>query len=104
MTDLKNRDQKEIQTQLHLKAFMSHFELACEFGILVILTDLGWLSHDILSNGLSLSYVLIGLGLITGLVGTSYVLYRHHRVYTHRYGARLARIQSSLSRRMNRWE
>jgi hypothetical protein len=90
-------------TQAHLKAFMSHFELACEFGILICLTDIVWLFHDITANGLSLTYSLIFLGLVTGLLGTVYVLYKHHKAYTHRLASRINKIQESLERKANRW-
>lgn len=73
------------QTSIHTKAFLSNFELACEWGILTVIGDIVWLTHDILANGMSLWYAFIGMTFILGIVGLVYVLYRHHKAYTHRY-------------------
>ncbi len=75
--------------EVHKKAFLTNFELACEFGILICLTDMLWLAHDIFSNGLSIWYMLVGGGLTLGLIGTIWVLWRHHKVYTHRLVLRI---------------
>ncbi len=69
---------------LHIRAFLTHFELACEFGILITLGDLAWLLHDIYVNGFNFVYAIIGMIFIIGLIGTTFVLHRHHKVYTHR--------------------
>ncbi len=67
------------------RAFLSHFEMACEFAILIVLADMTWLVHDIISNGLNVWYVFIMLGMLVGLVGTVKVLYNHHVRYVHRF-------------------
>ena len=79
--------------QLHTRAFLTNFEMACEFGILITAADVVWLLHDILTNGVSLSYILIGILLLIGLIGLVYVIYRHHLHYTHRL------IQRIINRR-----
>lgn len=71
----------ELTKRLHTKAFLGNFELACIFGIWICTTDLVWLTHDILSNGLSVWYVVVGFGLIVGNLGTLFVLVRHHQQY-----------------------
>lgn len=73
-----------INPEEHKRAFLSNFELACEFGVLICIADLLWLAYDIISNGLSITYCLIGIMLLIGLFGTLYVLIRHHKTYTHR--------------------
>lgn len=72
----------QIKKQKHINAFLTNFELACELAIIITTADLIWLLHDILQNGLSIVYSLIGILLIIGLVGTSFVVYRHHNHYT----------------------
>ena len=78
MTQLKS------VSQAHNRAFLTNFELACEAGMLAILIDILWLSHDIVLNGLSVWYSFILLGFVSALVFTGIVLYRHHVSYTHR--------------------
>ena len=70
--------------QSHKKAFLTHFEMALEWAILIIASDLVWLVHDIIVNGIKIWYVVVGLGLSTGLIGTIYVLTKHHKEYVHR--------------------
>lgn len=71
-------------TKTHLKAFLTNFEIACEAGVLALVSDLLWVVHDVLQNGLSLWYVTIFSGLSIGTILTAFALYRHHRYYTHR--------------------
>lgn len=71
-------------TELHIKAYLTNFEVALEAGILVIIADILWLLHDILVNGLSVYYTSIGLLMSIGLLISIYALYKHHRAYTHR--------------------
>lgn len=68
-------------TRLHMKVFLSNFEMGLEAGILITVADLFWLFHDVATNGMSIWYGLIMLALIIGIVWMCYILYRHH---THR--------------------
>lgn len=91
--------------QTHTKAFLTNFEIACEAGIIALAADLIWLTHDIIANGLSVTYVVVGTGLFVGLVLTTFAAVRHHMHYTHRlvrsYRARKAiyRIPASVKER-----
>lgn len=58
--------------------------MACEFAVLITGADLTWLLHDVIANGISITYGIIGGLLVIGLIGTMYVLYKHHTHYTHR--------------------
>jgi hypothetical protein len=69
---------------LHRQAFLTNFELACEFGVLALVTDFLWVLHDVSQNGISTAYILIGTSLLVAAFGTAYALYRHHCHYTHR--------------------
>ncbi len=69
---------------MHIKAFLTNFELACEAGILALMADLLWLTHDIVVNGAGIVYGVVGMGLAGGILLTSYALVRHHKYYTHR--------------------
>lgn len=73
-----------MNTTYHKKAFLTNFEIACEAGILALVADLVWLTHDVISNGISIWYILIFLGLSLGLGLTIFALLRHHNYYTHR--------------------
>ncbi len=68
----------------HIDAFLSNFELACEWSMVVIVADMTWLLHDVIQNGWSLSYVLIFIMMLSGFVGTALVIHRHHRDYTNK--------------------
>ena len=73
---------KIIPIDLHKKAFLTNFEIACEAAILALVADLVWLSHDIMANGLSLWYIIVFIGLFTGTGLTVFALVRHHKYYT----------------------
>lgn len=100
----------KLKGYIHKKAFLTHFEIACEFGALICLTDLFWLSHDIMTNGLNIHYIIVGIGLSIGLIGTLWVLIKHHKAYTHRAfkklkDEKLEKLQCNIkckSRRENR--
>ena len=73
-----------MSTDIHRRAFLTHFEMACEFAVLITSADLIWLLHDVIANGLSITYIIVGSALLIGLLGTAYVLYKHHKRFTHR--------------------
>lgn len=81
----------------HTAALRTDFELVCQASIVALVADLGWVFHDVLQNGMSLSYGFIGTGLVIGIVGTAWVLIRHHN----RFLDRLIRIDRSWDERMN---
>ena len=85
-----------MSTDLHRRAFLTHFEIACEFGILICLTDMFWLIHDIVYNGFEVWYMLVGMGLTIGLLGTVWVCWKHHKQYTHRL------IHKKINKRVQR--
>lgn len=74
---------------IHIKAFLTNFEITCEAGILALAADILWIIHDIIFNGMSIWYFFVFLGLFLGLVLTGYALYRHHKYYTHRIARKL---------------
>lgn len=74
-----------LSRQIHKRAFLTHFEIACEFAILICATDMLWLTHDIVHYGLNAWYCFVGVGLSIGLLGTIYVLIKHHLAYAHRF-------------------
>lgn len=73
----------KLSKELHIRAFLTHFELACEWAILIVASDLVWMAHDIVQNGMNAYYFITTSGLSVGLVGTISVLYQHHKHYTH---------------------
>lgn len=62
-----------------MKALSSNFEIVCIVSTIALIGDMVWLTHDILVNGMSLWYAIVGSGLITGIIGTITVLIRHYR-------------------------
>lgn len=68
-------------TLLHkIQAFRTNFELVCLFAVVALVADLGWVVHDVISNGISLAYILIGSGLAIAIAGTIWVMIRHNSV------------------------
>lgn len=65
-------------TKCHVKAMRETIEISLIAGCVALFSDLVWLSHDILVNGLSIIYTLVGLGLFSGLILTGVALYHHH--------------------------
>ena len=79
------------------------FELACIAGIIVIVADMTWLLHDILTNGLSIWYGLIGSFMLIGLCMTVLVTVRHNIEKTKKLDNKTLRIKlDSLKKRVNR--
>lgn len=58
---------------------MTSFEVAAGAGIFALVSDEFWLLHDILTNGLSIWYILVGIGLLVGIIVTGYAWYHHHK-------------------------
>lgn len=79
-----------------LKASLTDFELACIAGVMVIVSDMSWLAHDIAVNGFSLSYGFIGFGMLVGLVSTLFVIVRHNRTES----AQLVKEELKAKRKM----
>lgn len=77
---------------------MTNFELACEVAALICAADLVWLLHDILLNGMSIWYGIIGTGLTVGFVGILIVIYRHHKVYTNRLLSKISKKGKSIDK------
>lgn len=88
-------------SKMHIKLLKSPFELACIFGAWICATDLLWLLHDIAVNGISITYCIILIGLITGLVGTVICLIHHHQEAFTAYRKKLLR-DSLKARRHHR--
>jgi len=73
-----------MNSKVHIKAFCTHFELACEWGLLILVCDMTWLLRDIIHNGLD--WVYGGLFTMFSLcfVGTLWVIKKHHKYYIKR--------------------
>lgn len=68
-----------ITTKCHLKALGDTVELSLCAGVTAIVADLVWLTHDILSNGLSAVYSAVATGLLLGLIITAIALWNYHK-------------------------
>lgn len=68
--------------QVHIKAFLTNFEIACEGSIIALFADLIWLVHDIIYNSFSIWYAFVFIGIVSGIVLTTFALVRHHKYYT----------------------
>lgn len=61
-----------------ISGIISDFEAVALAGALVIGADMFWLLHDILTNGISIVYTVIGLMMLSGFTLTIMVIYRHN--------------------------
>lgn len=61
-----------------IKAVATNFELSCIFGLVITLGDFVWLIHDVIDNGISTTYCVVGMLLIVGMLGLVYIIYRHN--------------------------
>lgn len=64
-----------------VRAALTNFELAAIAGVAVILADMVWLTHDIVVNGFSVWYGIVGSMMILGLSATVGVIARHNRAH-----------------------
>ena len=58
---------------------MTSFEIASLGGIWALMSDLNWVLHDVIYNGLSFWYLAIGSGIALGIVVCGYAWYKHHK-------------------------
>ena len=105
MKDRKTHN--KLYRKLHLDIFKSDFESICILSLLIVFSDMIWLFHDIVANGLNLCYIIIGSGLLIGLIGILIIAWRHHKKYILLYRNNLlnSRIKINkllLKRRRNR--
>jgi hypothetical protein len=56
-----------------------HFDYSVVAGILITLGDMLWLSHDIVLNGFSFTYLTIGIIFLVGNLGLYLSLRKHHK-------------------------
>ncbi len=91
---------KKIVKRAILKASLTNFELACIAGVVIIVSDMTWLAHDIIHNGFSIIYGVIGGGMLIGLLSTIAVIVRHNMVASRRYVADEARAKRKLCKRI----
>lgn len=81
---------------IHTKAFLTNFELACEWSLLITLMDAVWLTHDVIYNGWNTWYVVIATGFVFGISGILHVMYKHHKMYTHRLLRKNKKVKSKF--------
>ena len=55
------------------------FEIVSLSGVIALGGDFIWLTHDLIVNGVSITYLIIAIGLGMGIVGTLYALRRHYK-------------------------
>lgn len=63
---------------LHIKALSSGVELALVSGVVSLGADVLWLAHDVVANGMSVIYGMVGSGLMTGILIAVYALCKIH--------------------------
>lgn len=68
-------------TNNNLKALTTNFELIALAGLVSLVADFLWVLHDIFQNGLSVTYTIIGFGLVVGILLTLVVFIRHNWSY-----------------------
>jgi len=89
-------------TKCHIKALKESIELTIIGGLVALVADLGWLLHDILTNGLSIYYILVGTGLLTGTIITASALFAHHDKSVHKITKKLMKEKVSIQRAKRR--
>lgn len=62
-----------------IQKLSTSFEILCAVSMAALTADLGWLAHDIFTNGFSVVYASVALGLFVGDLGTLYVWVRHFK-------------------------
>lgn len=86
-------------TKHRLRAFKTHFEIACLYAELVIISDFIWLLHDITHYGLKAWYAVVAAGLITGFIGTAFVIWNHNANLVQKFKAEFAVFKSKKRHR-----
>ena len=54
------------------------FEIVSLAGVTALVGDLIWLCHDLIVNGFSITYLVVAIGLLIGIIGTFLALHRHY--------------------------
>jgi len=68
-----------LTTKCHLKALSNTVELSLAASVTALVADVCWLAHDVITNGMSVTYAAVGTGLVIGLSVTVYAMIRHHK-------------------------
>lgn len=80
-----------------VKAIGTNFELSCLFGLIITLADFVWLCHDILVNGISVTYCIIGSSLLIGALGIIFIIYRHNSHLVHKFNHQLLKKKVKIA-------
>jgi len=81
-----------------IKAIGTNFELSCIFGLIITVADFMWLCHDILTNGFSITYSIIGSFLVIGILGIIFIIYRHNSHLVHKFNHQLLKKKVKIER------
>jgi len=93
----------KLSTKCHFKALSNTIEMSLVASTIALIADVCWLTHDIVTNGMSATYAGVGAGLIAGLIATTVALVGHHRNQVKcdlriKYVDKLARAAAKLKR------
>ncbi len=67
-----------VHRKCHIQTLSDAIELSLIASLCALVADIVWLLHDVASNGISVVYCIVFVGLLLGNVITSIALYRHH--------------------------
>lgn len=67
------------RTKCHRQAMSEVMELTIIGGLIALVADCAWMAHDIYENGMSLWYLVVAIGLVTGTGITAIALHKHHQ-------------------------
>lgn len=69
---------RALKLKAHIKAMSSTMEIIIIASVIALIADFGWVCHDVIDNGISFWYGLIGGGLMIATLMTVYALRKHH--------------------------
>lgn len=67
-----------IRLRAHIKAMSSTMEIIIIASVVALVADTSWLAHDIYENGMGVWYSVVGIGLVSATVMTTWALRKHH--------------------------
>ncbi len=74
----KEDNMRTLKLRAHIKAMSNTMEVIIIASVIALVSDFCWVCHDVIDNGMSISYAFIGGGLFLATVMTAYALRKHH--------------------------
>lgn len=86
----------------HIQTLADAIELSLIASLIALFADTIWVIHDVHQNGMSCIYIVIFIGLSSGLIITGVALFRHHTGKMHNTLKTLLHVKLAKQKSINK--